>query len=125
MMPTLTEKQDAYIDNANHRWNLKTGAVRSGKSFVDTAYIIPKRLIDRDGKSGINVILGVSKSTIERNVLEPMREIYGPNRIGMINSQNITRLFGQDVYCLGAEKVSQVAKILLWGRSRKMAQGCV
>lgn len=111
MIPILTEKQDTYIDNATHRWNLKTGAVRSGKSFVDTAYIIPKRLIDRDGKSGINVILGVSKSTIERNVLEPMREIYGANRIGMINSQNIARLFGQDVYCLGAEKVSQVAKI--------------
>lgn len=38
----LSQKQNEYIINATHRWNIKSGAVRSGKSFVDTAYIIPK-----------------------------------------------------------------------------------
>ena len=107
----LTAKQKEYAKNANKRWGIKCGAVRSGKSFVDTAYVIPQRILDRKGKSGLNVILGVSKSTIERNVLQPMREIYGIKRVGAINSENIATLFGDKVYCLGAEKISQVAKV--------------
>ena len=57
------------------------------------------------------MILGVSKESIERNVLQPMREIYTDKLVGNINNRNIARVCGEDVYCLGAEKVSQVAKI--------------
>lgn len=110
-MINLSEKQIEYIDNANKTWNWKVGAVRSGKSFVDISAVIPKRLIERQDKSGLKVIIGVSKSTIERNVLEPMREIYGDKRISTINNSNIAILFGCEVYCIGAEKKSQVKKI--------------
>lgn len=88
---------------------------------MDISAVIPKRIIERAGKPGISVILGVSRETIERNVLEPMREIYSAKRVGVINSRNIARLFGEDVYCLGAEKISQVAKIQ--GSSIKYAYG--
>lgn len=107
----LSSKQNEYIINATHRWNIKSGAVRSGKSFVDTAYIVPQRIRERAGKPGLNVIMGVSKESIERNVLQPMREIYTSDLIGNINNRNVARVCGEDVYCLGAEKVSQVAKI--------------
>ena len=107
----LSKKQNEYIINATHRWNIKSGAVRSGKSFVDTAYIVPQRIRERTGKPGLNVIMGVSKESIERNVLQPMREIYTSELIGNINNRNVARVCGEDVYCLGAEKVSQVAKI--------------
>lgn len=107
----LSRKQNEYIVNATHRWNIKSGAVRSGKSYVDTAFVVPFRIRERTGKPGLNVILGVSKSSIERNVLQPMREVYTDKLIGQINSQNIARICGEEVYCLGAEKVSQVAKI--------------
>src|SRR5699024_7892755 len=117
----LTSKQNEYIRNANHRWNIKTGAVRSGKSYVDTAYTIPARIRERIGKPGLTVIFGVSRDTIERNVLQPMREIYGPGLIGIINNRNIARVCGENVYCLGAEKVSQVAKVQ--GSSIKYAYG--
>ena len=110
-MIRLSPKQIEYTKNATHRWNIKSGAVRSGKSFVDTANVIPERIIERLGLPGLVVILGVSRETVERNVLRPMREIFG-NRIGSIKpSTNTAILFGQEVYCLGAEKVSQVAKI--------------
>ncbi|WP_414601808.1 terminase large subunit domain-containing protein [Lentihominibacter sp.] len=110
-MIKLSPKQIEYTKNATHRWNVKSGAVRSGKSFVDTANVIPERIIERIGLPGLVVILGVSRETVERNVLQPMREIFG-NRIGAIKpSTNTAILFGQEVYCLGAEKVSQVAKI--------------
>lgn len=107
----LSRKQNEYIVNATHRWNIKSGAVRSGKSYVDTAFIVPFRIRERASKPGLNVILGVSKESIERNVLQPMREIYTDKLIGTINNRNIARICGEDVYCLGAEKVSQVAKI--------------
>lgn len=107
----LSKKQNEYIRNANRRWNLKVGAVRSGKSFVDVCHMIPYRLRSLRDESGLNLIIGVSKSTIERNVLQPMRELYTEEVVKSINSQNIAYVCGVPVYCLGAEKVSQVAKI--------------
>ena len=107
----LSKKQNEYIVNATHRWNIKSGAVRSGKSYVDTAFVVPFRIRERTGKPGLNVILGVSKESIERNVLQPMREIYTEELIGQINNRNVAMICGEEVYCLGAEKVSQVAKI--------------
>ena len=103
-------KQREFLDNANHRWNIKTGATRSGKTYMDY-FVIPKRIRERIGKEGLTVILGVTKSTIERNILEPMRQIWGDRFVGEINSKNIAILFGEKVYCLGAEKVSQVSKL--------------
>lgn len=117
----LTSKQNEYIRNATHRWNIKTGAVRSGKSYVDTAYAIPARIRERIGKPGLTVIFGVSRDTIERNVLQPMREIYGSGLVGTINNRNMAWVCGEDAYCLGAEKVSQVAKVQ--GSSIKYAYG--
>ena len=113
-------KQREYFDNANKRWNFKTGATRSGKTYMDY-YVIPKRIRARIGKPGLAVILGVTKSTIERNILEPMLNIWGNDLVGGISSSNICYLFGEKVYCLGAEKVSQVSK--LRGSSIKYVYG--
>ena len=116
----FSKKQAEWFDNAGHRWNFKTGAVRSGKTFADY-YTIPKRIRARVGKPGLAFIFGVSKSTIERNILEPMRSIWGDQIVGSIRSDNTAQLFGETVYCLGCEKVSQVAKIR--GASIKYAYG--
>lgn len=107
----MSRKQHEYILNNTHRWNLKIGAVRSGKSFVDVAHVIPDSLTSMAELPGLNVILGVSKETIERNVLQPMREKFTNLIVGSINNRNIAYVCGVPVYCLGAEKISQVAKI--------------
>ena len=107
----FSPKQNEFIRNATHRYNFKIGAVRSGKSYVDIAQIIPSRLRDVKDKDGLNFIIGVSKETIERNVLQPMREIYTDVIVGTINSRNIAYVCGVPVYCIGAEKISQLAKI--------------
>ena len=117
----ITEKQKEFIRNATHRYNLKIGARRCGKTYLDILFTIPNRLLERKDLDGLNVIFGVSKGTIERNVLQPLREIYGKDLVGFINSQNIANLFGQEVYCLGTEKISQVSKIQ--GTSIKYAYG--
>ena len=111
MSKLTSPKQDEFIRNATHRYNLKVGARRCGKTYLDNLWTIPTRILERSGKDGLYVILGVSKGTIERNVLQPLRQIYGKNMVGTINSSNIAKLFGEEVYCLGAEKVNQVSKI--------------
>lgn len=106
-----TRKQKEYFREAHARWNFKIGAVRSGKTFIDFIQTIPSNLRRLKDENGINVIIGVSQGTIERNVLQPMREWYTAALVGSINSQNIAMICGVPVYCLGAEKKSQVSKI--------------
>lgn len=107
----LTPKQAEYIRNANHRWNVACGAVRSGKSYCQISYCIPARLVERRGLRGLRVILGATRANIERNVLQPMRDLYGDGVASGINSQNIAKIMGEKVYCIGADNVRQVAKI--------------
>ena len=109
-MPTWTKKQKEYGLNANHRWNVKLGAVRSGKTFQDKEDIIPRRIRERANKDGLVFIIGVTEATVERNVLRPMRDKFGNNLVGTIDKNKVW-LFGEECYCLGAEKINQVAKI--------------
>lgn len=112
MSKLTSPKQDEFIRNATHRYNLKVGARRCGKTYLDNLWTIPTRILERSGKDGLYVILGVSRGTIERNVLQPLRQIYGKKLVGTISKgDNIAKLFGEEVYCLGAEKISQVSKI--------------
>lgn len=65
----ISSKQAEYIRNANHRWNGKVGATQCGKTYIDTLYVIPERILNRAGKKGLNFIVGVSKETITRNII--------------------------------------------------------
>lgn len=107
----LTEKQAEYVREAHHRWNIASGAVRSGKSHLAVRHTIPDRVLAGRDLKGINLIVGVSRESIERNVLTPMRDIWGDRMVGDINSRNWCTLFGERAYCMGAEKVSQVSKL--------------
>lgn len=104
----LSQKQAEYWSNANRRWNFKTGATRSGKTHLDY-YIIPRR-IRKAGKGRI-ILIGNTRNTVERNVLEPMRDMYGEKMVGLISSNSTIRLFGRRCHVLGADRISQVAKL--------------
>lgn len=107
----LTTKQAEYIREAHHRWNVASGAVRSGKSHLQVTYTILMRLQERKGKRGLRLILGATRANIERNILQPMRDIYGDSVATSINSQNYCKILGEKVYCIGGDNVRQVAKI--------------
>lgn len=103
----MTDKQREFWANCNNkRYNIKSGATRSGKTFLDY-YLIPKRVMERDG-SGLIVILGHTKGTIQRNIIEPMQEMYGTEYVSDISSDNTLKLFGKRAYALGADKKSRV-----------------
>lgn len=105
----LSDKQKDFWLHANKRWNVKSGATRSGKTYLDY-FRIAKKIRACKGL-GLIVLLGNTKGTLERNILDPMREIYGPALVGTIGSNNTVRLFGKKVYALGADKKNQVARI--------------
>jgi len=107
----FSPKQFEYIRNANKRWNAKVGATQCGKTYIDVSWTIPYRILERKGKPGLNFLLGVSKSAIQRNIIKPLQEKWGDTLISDINSQNEAKMFGEIVYCLGTEKASQVSKI--------------
>lgn len=108
---TLSPKQCEYINNATHRWNVKTGATRSGKTFMDIAFTIPYRLRQTHGKPGLRLLLGATKGTLTRNIIDPLTERWGTSLVSPIRSDNTATLFGEKVYCLGADNVRQVNRI--------------
>lgn len=107
----LTPKQCEYAREAHHRWNLAIGAVRSGKSHLAVQYLIPERSIERRGLKGLNFILGASRENIERNVLTPLRDIWGEDAATDINNRGISEVCGETFYCMGADNRRQVSKI--------------
>ena len=106
----VSEKQAEYIENATHRWNGKIGATQCGKTYIDTLFVILDRIRERKGKKGLNLITGVSKETIQRNVIEPMQEIFGSKVVTDISSNNTCTILGEKVYCIGADNVGRVKK---------------
>lgn len=106
----LSNKQREYLRNCNHRWNIKIGATGSGKSWLDYAVVIPKRIMALQGQ-GAAVLLGNTQGTLSRNILDPMREIWGELLVGTISSDNTALLFGRKVHILGADNKKHVARI--------------
>ncbi len=106
----FSAKQREFLDNANRRWNVKYGATRSGKTYLDY-YVIPKRIRNITGKQGLVVILGNTKGTLQRNVIEPLQNIWGTELVSDIKSDNTAFLFGEKAYCLGADNIKHVNKI--------------
>lgn len=104
----LTQKQLEYIRGSGRRWNIKCGAVRSGKTYADY-FEIPLRL--RNCGEGAAVLIGMTRGTLERNILDPMRGIWGSELVGTVNGDGIVRLFGRDCYTLGGSSVDSAAKL--------------
>ena len=107
---SLTDMQKEYLLKCNHRWNVKTGATGSGKSYLDIMVTIPKRVLASRGE-GLIVLFGNTRGTLDRNILEPMREIWSGDNVGSIRSDNTLYLFGKKAYALGADNKKHVARI--------------
>ena len=106
----LSDKQIEFLSHCDRRWNVKTGATGSGKSWLDYAVVIPQRLLALRGEGAV-VILGNTQGTANRNILEPMRDIWGEALVGTIGSDNAAKLFGKKCYVMGADNRKHVARI--------------
>ena len=107
----ITQKQQEYLNNATHRWGFKTGATRAGKTWIDYSYVIPRRIMRCKG-NGLIVLLGNTQGSLSRNVLVPMRNIWGETLVGQIRTNdNTVQLFGKRCYVIGADARNRVAAI--------------
>ncbi|MBQ7257796.1 MAG: PBSX family phage terminase large subunit [Abditibacteriota bacterium] len=116
----FTAKQQEFLDNATHRWNIKEGATRSGKTYLDY-FVIPLRIRRLIGQEGLVIILGNTRGTLQRNIIEPLQNMWGPELVSNIRVDNTAYMFGEKVYCLGADKANQVDR--LRGSSIKYCYG--
>lgn len=112
--------QQEYFLNATHRWNVKSGATRSGKTYMDY-FVIPKRIRAVKDKDGLVFFLGNTRGTLERNIIMPLQRIWGTDLVSNINSDNKAKIFGETVICLGCDKNTAVDR--LRGSSIKYCYG--
>ncbi|MBQ2755247.1 MAG: terminase family protein [Oscillospiraceae bacterium] len=106
----FSQKQREYLECAVRRWNIKTGATRSGKTYLDY-FIIPKRIRSLAGKDGLIVLIGNTRGTLQRNIIEPLRSVWGDVLVGDIRSDGTVRLFGETAHCIGADKADQADRL--------------
>ncbi|MCM1524726.1 MAG: PBSX family phage terminase large subunit [Ruminococcus sp.] len=101
----LTPKQRQVwnkIVSSSKRWNISVGAVRSGKTYMDY-YRIPYRIMRADKNGGI-AIVGNTEASAERNILAPMRKMFGPKLVGRVKAGGSVRIFGRDCFVIGASR---------------------
>ena len=109
MAEMFTEKQKKVLRDATHRWNILSGATRSGKTHV-SYFLLPLRIQEHYRH---NILLsGKTVNTLERNVLGVMRGIFGSDAIGKISktNQDVT-LFGKRCFAVGANDERAITKI--------------
>jgi len=99
-------KQNKSFCEATHRYNIWVGSIRAGKTYSSI-----RKFIDRlqFGVPGDAMICGVNRNSIGRNILSPMYNMIGfpaPTEKCMK-----TRLYGRDLYFVGAPDIGAVATI--------------
>lgn len=108
----FTSKQKQMLNLPHKTWNIYTGAVRSGKSY-GTMFLIPQRIGAHYTQPCL--IVGKTLATVERNVLRPLRTIFGGYDVGDIKGRadggRYVVLWGKEVDCVGANDERAISKI--------------
>ena len=102
----LSQKQIDSFNEANKRFNIWVGAVRSGKTYSSIL-----KLIDfiKNGPPGNGMIIGVNRDTIQRNVLLELYKFLGFSPPGTKTTE--TKLYGRNIYFVGAHDEGAVRRI--------------
>ncbi len=57
------------------------------------------------------LLIGNTQGTLERNIIEPMRRIWGNTLVGNMSASGKITLFGRECYAIGADKSAQVSRL--------------
>src|SRR6478609_4798366 len=99
-------KQILSFSQATHRFNIWVGAVRSGKTYSS----IERFMYDlKNGPAGDAMIIGVNRTSIQRNILEHL--FYKLGFPCPTEKAAMSRLYGRNVWFVGAPDVSAVSTI--------------
>ena len=101
-------KQKQVLKKANKRWNILYGATRSGKTFVSYSLAL---LHIKEHENDNILFAGKTLNTIDRNVFDPMRRIFGEQYISQIIDKKEIDIFGKRCYVVGANDERAITKI--------------
>lgn len=101
-------KQLTVLTKAKRRWNILYGATRSGKTHVSYFLLL---IHLRQHLNDSCLIAGKTLNTVERNILVPMRKIFGEKYIGKIVNNREVTLFGKKCFVVGANDERAITKI--------------
>ena len=104
----FSPKQVKVLKHANKRWNMLYGATRSGKTRI-TYYLVPLRI--KEHWDGNILLVGKTVNTLERNVFDPMREIFGNEHVSKLIDKKEIIIFGKKCYVVGANDERSEQKI--------------
>ncbi len=104
----LSSKQKVILKEAHGRWNIFCGAVRSGKTY-GTFFLLAYRIKEFRGENML--LVGRTLTTLERNVIDPLRKLYGNRNVTTMDTRGRVRIFGQKFYCVGANDKEAYTKI--------------
>lgn len=98
-----------FLKNSHSRLNILHGSVRSSKTINCTV-----RWLDYlvTGPQGDLCMMGKTTATLQRNVLNDMFDIVGPDNYKWVNrQQGELKVFGRRIYCFGANNEDAESKI--------------
>jgi PBSX family phage terminase large subunit len=104
--PNLSPKQKKAFKEATSRLNIWCGAVRSGKTYSSIIKFIDLLL---HGPKGDTIVIGVTRDSIQRNVLTDLCNLIGA-RVPASKSSEMVYL-GRKVYFVGASDERAVRRI--------------
>ena len=104
----LSCKQAKVIREANARWNILSGAVRSGKTY-GSFFLLPFRIAEQG--EGNFLLIGKTERTLKRNIIDPLRELYTPQCVSQVYGDGLVDIFGRKCYVVGANDERAVTKI--------------
>ena len=101
-------KQKQVLKKAIKRWNILYGATRSGKTTI-SFFLVPLRISEHYND---NILFaGKTLNTLDRNVFEEMRKLYGNEHVSQIIDKKEIIIFGKRCYCVGANDDRSITKI--------------
>ncbi len=108
----LSLKQEDAILGSIKRVNILSGAVSSGKTF-SSLIIWLDYVANHAPKRGRLVMIGRTRDTLYRNVLQPLSEMFpaGSNEFRYTKGTDRAYLFGREIDILGANDVSAESRI--------------
>ena len=112
-----TQRQREVSTTPLKRWNFLGGAVRSGKTYL-TYWLWLKEVRNSDGPF---LLTGKTLGTLKRNVLDPMRDLFGSEIVGEVRSNSTIEIAGKRHYIICANDESSVER--LQGSSYARAYG--
>lgn len=104
----LSEIQLESILESTARINLWVGAVRSGKTFASNIRFLEYCKI---GPPGNMLLAGKTERTIARNVIEPMKEMFGEELVRTNYGRGEAYIAGRKCYLFGANDIRAESKL--------------